>query len=161
MNKEEAIRKGFELLEESAKTASKVGADLIVEYLNYLVFIHILEVIFSLSVFISFALLLRKGLKYVNEQFKKLPLMEKEEAAWFKNNPNSYYDKERVATVKKDLIFYRYLLVLTSIICCLFFGRTALNDIKDLGHILIAPKIYLLKEGVKLVKRSSTEFRQK
>jgi hypothetical protein len=160
---EKAAEKGMEFLETAITLAKSEVPKLTSQYLDYMIFTQVVSFIQNLM----WAALLFIAVRTLNGFLKvhtdSVAETQKDIDTWYKNNedklatkfniPQSVYDKHHENSKRKETIeslkVFRGFVVVGGTIALVMMG---LPEIKKIGKIVIAPEVFLLQEGAKMLK---------
>lgn len=148
---QQVVEKGLELLDTAVKLGANEAPKILQEYLNYMIFVTLLDIvklfIFACIPYVIFKIMGR-SIAYEKAQMKEL---EPE----YKNNFHGLlfdYNWNRWNSSKdaiENLTNWRYAL---CIMTTLSLGFMSANSFDRLGKIVLAPKVFMIQEGAKLLK---------
>lgn len=150
---EKAVEKGLELLDTATNLATGEAPKLLQEYLNYLLFVGVVDLLQVLAWgLIPYVIV--KGLgRYIS--YLKSVVTSTKNSLGEGVCTKGLTDAQSNVSVTEML---RYFLVCGSIIVL---AQASFGSMKNIGKLLIAPRVYLIQEGAKLFKKSPVETEAK
>lgn len=144
---EKAVEKGLELLQTASDLATDQAPKLLDEYLNLMIF----EALLGLVPGILIVIVTYIAVKWCNA----LIMLQKENLKEKKDNKCEHGDKlysHRIDTNKDNLVFFQCLRMTIIIGSAVFSTYLLIPTVRNVGRIVIAPKIVLLQEGASFLK---------
>jgi len=164
MLNEAVVNKGLELLDTAVKVATTEGPVLLSQYLNLMIFNALLEV-FRNSLFMLGAYLVVRIVNALikNADADRVDLEAEYTSAKGKLVPDDdcsvlQVDRARnnLAMKRETLTYLRAVRTLAIIIPAILLTVKSLPAIAKVGKIVVAPQVYLIEEGVKVLSKKSS-----
>lgn len=145
---EEIVEKGLKLLETGAQLAINEGPKVLAEFLNYMVFLSVvdlLKVLVLASIPCLIVNIMSKSIAY-----KKATLKESYESV--SKGSADIFERERYFRAQDSLessTTIRTVLVALTIIAT---GYHSIETVTRIGKIVLAPRVFMIQEGAKLLR---------
>lgn len=161
---EKAVEKGIELLDTASSLAVSEGPKVLQEYLNLMVFDAAMGITPVLLIaFVAFYLgkLLNAWITVADQAVtERVACRDAEKAEHERRHPESAwlsigheFPIHRAKDAAQMLRFGRGLLVTASLALSLYVGY---HNVKRIGRIVIAPRVFLIQEGASLLKKGES-----